>query len=152
MSTAIASRTRRPAVARSFRTRICRLPRLGRVEDVARGGAVVLVLVPGAAGKRGRELVAVLLAGRVGAEGDRVVLVRQRAEGERRVIGVATGRRDGVRAVRAVHRGELPAVDDPYDELRRERGRVVVSVVGVRELVAGEREGAVDRARVLAVD
>src|SRR3954469_7707128 len=99
---AIASRIVRPAAARSFRTRIRGLRRLGGVEHVARAGAVALVLVTGGGRKRRLEVVAVFLARRVGAERDRAVLVRERAQVERAVVGVAARWCPRIRAVGTV--------------------------------------------------
>src|SRR4051812_46743621 len=104
----------------SFRTRICPLRLLHGVEDVARTGAVVLVLVAGGRGERALELVTVLLARLVGPEIDRAVLVRERAEVQRAVVGVPARRGHGLRAVGTVPDREPAAVDDPDRDLRRE--------------------------------
>src|SRR4051794_3302752 len=140
------------AAVRMRRFMSCSLRRLLGVEHVAGGRAVAGVLVAGALVERGLELVAMLLSRVVGAELDLAVLDRQRAERQGAVVLVAARRRLVDRAVRAVQRGELAAVDDADDDLRRELDRVVVAEVGVRELVARESEAAADRARVLDVD
>src|SRR5437867_2822635 len=104
-----------------------RLWRRDCVKEVARAGAVADVLVAGGGVERSLEPVPVLLTRLVGAERDVAVLVRERSEIERAVVGVAAGGRDLLGAIRAVPDRVLPAVDDADHDLRREWHRVVAA-------------------------
>src|SRR3954451_3779528 len=83
-----------------------------RDEQVVGAGGSVRVLVACGGVERGAEAVAVLLARVEDTESVVGVLGLEAAVVERDVVWVAAGGGDVVRAVRAVDRGELAAVDD----------------------------------------